>query len=268
MTRHSLASLVSPVFLRLVLAVTFFWAGLGKVVATSDYSGDDAATLKRWNITSSGSPTTPAPTNAPTPPTTPTTPTTPTDPPADGASAGEPAPAEPATDSIRAPRLYHIALMIERMARTSPPPPATIDSTPTPPTPELRRTIPAFAADGRTPVVLAWSAAICEIAAGVCCFIGLLTRLAALSLAGVMATAIWLTQIGPAYASGSAMFGFLPRHETFDTAAWQPLLWQVSLLGASLALLFAGPGLISLDRLFFHRPHSATRPATSAGTPA
>lgn len=259
MIRNSLASLVSPVFLRLVLAVTFFWAGLGKVVVMSDFSGDDAATLKRWNVVSSGPPTTPAPTNAP---------TTPTDSSTDRASAGEPAPAEPATDSIRAPRLYHIALMIERMARTSPPSPTAIDATTTPPTPELKRTVPAFAAGGRTPVVLAWSAAICEIAAGVCCFIGLLTRLAALSLAGVMATAIWLTQIGPAYASGSAMYGFLPRHETFDTAAWQPLLWQVSLLGASLALLFAGPGLISLDRLFFHRPHVAAKPAASAGTTA
>ncbi len=270
MNRNALACLVAPVFLRLVLGVTFLWAGLGKVIESTEFTGADAALLAKWNISSTTGPT--APSSKPDPdksaaPSSPAPAVTPepakdtsspaANPPINQASTPGSTPAVTDAAPIRAVNLYHIALMIYRHAN---PAPKTDGSVP-------MALVPAKAAEDRYPVILAWAATTTEIAAGVCVLIGFLTRLSAISLAGVMAVAIWLTQIGPAIASGSAKLGFLPVHDTFDVAAWQPLLWQFSLLGAALALLFAGAGMLSLDRLLFHRPVNVVRvaPAPAAG---
>lgn len=269
MNRNALASLVAPVFLRLVLGVTFLWAGLGKVIESTEFTGADAALLAKWNVSSTPGPTTPAskpdPDKSAAPASTtpgPAAPVTTPDPTKDGSSpattpattpATGPATTPAITDAapIRAVNLYHIALMIHRNANPAPKADGSVPLA----------IVPAKAAEDRYPVILAWAATTTEIAAGVCVLIGFLTRLSALSLAGVMAVAIWLTQIGPAIASGTAKLGFLPVHDTFDVAAWQPLLWQFSLLGAALALLFAGAGMLSLDRLLFHRPVNVVRVA-------
>ncbi len=99
------------------------------------------------------------------------------------------------------------------------------------------------------PVYLAWTASLTELIAGSLLLIGLLTRLGALGLTSVMLAAIWLTTIGPAVQSGHATLGFLPQHDPFDINAWTPVFFQFTLLMSALALFFAGPGMLSLDRL-------------------
>lgn len=241
----SLAVSVAPIFLRLVLGVTFVWAGAIKVFGEREYTGSAAAQLAEWGHAHSGSASkTPAVEKSP---------ASSTEPPVNPPSAGVPDAAPPAPTSevgtVQARRLFDIALMIKSMAT----PTVRADGT------TGMTLVPAKAADGQTPVMLAWGAAITELAGGVAILIGLFTRLCALAIAVVMGVAMWLTQIGPAVAGGGALLGFLPRHDAFDIAAWQPLLWQFSLLGAALALLFAGAGAISLDSLFVVRRGSAAR---------
>jgi putative oxidoreductase len=95
--------------------------------------------------------------------------------------------------------------------------------------------------------LLAWAVAITELAGGLCLLLGLLTRLAAFGIAGVMLGAMWLTQIGPAIQSGKTTLGFLPDYGAFDGMKWEPLMFQFALCAAALALAFLGPGRLSLD---------------------
>lgn len=103
------------------------------------------------------------------------------------------------------------------------------------------------------PRYAALAAGLAELIGGILIGIGLLTRLSAFSLANVMLVAMWLTVIGPAIQSGDTLLGVLPKHDVFDIDAWTTPLWQLSLLGAALALLFAGPGTLSMDRLLLGR---------------
>ncbi|MBC7771488.1 MAG: DoxX family membrane protein [Pyrinomonadaceae bacterium] len=112
---------------------------------------------------------------------------------------------------------------------------------------------PATLASGRTPIILAWCVAITEIGGGAMLLIGLLTRFWAFSLAGVMVGAIWLTVVGPALSSGDTLLGFLPNRPVFAIADWSPLLWQTSLLVCALALALGGPGLLAVDNALFGR---------------
>lgn len=89
-----------------------------------------------------------------------------------------------------------------------------------------------------------------ELVGGLLLLLGLATRLAAAGVLGVMLGAIWLTQLGPAIMSGTAVYGVLPPYPVFDPRAWMPLLWQVSLAGSALAVLLMGSGALSVDRLW------------------
>lgn len=122
---------------------------------------------------------------------------------------------------------------------------------------------------------LAWAAALIEFIGGWLMLLGLMTRIWALGLAGVMAGALWLTQLGPAMASGAAFLWVLPAWEMDDparwTSAWQPMFFQFTLMCTALAVTLLGAGWPSLDALLFgshrhdaiaasHRMRSGSRP--------
>jgi uncharacterized membrane protein YphA (DoxX/SURF4 family) len=107
---------------------------------------------------------------------------------------------------------------------------------------------PGFLGSGNWPRYFAVAVVVAELAGGILVAIGLLTRLAAFMLAGVMLGAIWLDQIGPAMQAGKTVLLLLPAHDPWDVAAWRPLLWQFSLLCSAAALMLLGAGAPSLDR--------------------
>ncbi|MBL9031949.1 MAG: DoxX family protein [Phycisphaerae bacterium] len=113
---------------------------------------------------------------------------------------------------------------------------------------------PAALGEGQWPVRLAWAVTLTEIGGGAFILLGLLTRLAALGIAGVMLGAAWLTQFGPAIQSGKTTLGFLPAHDTFDATNWATFWLQLSLLAMSLALALLGPGRLSVDHALFTPP--------------
>jgi uncharacterized membrane protein YphA (DoxX/SURF4 family) len=92
--------------------------------------------------------------------------------------------------------------------------------------------------------------ALTELAAGLCVLMGFFTRTGATLLAGVMIGALWLTQIGPAIQTGGTVLGIVPARTWWDPKEYAVLLWQVGTLAGALALAFAGPGALSLDRAF------------------
>ncbi len=261
---------LAPIPLRLVLALTFIWAGLGKIVAPMQVQGERAALLANMGYALPESAvSTPDRPDHPAPPAssngdaasdpsaepagdTPETPPQPgppglvqTGPEAGGSGTGAAVPAVTHTaadypEPIRVRRLYGIALLTYAAAHPSVP-----ESGDAPPPPIW----PEWAARGRWPIVIAWFASITEAVAGVFVLVGLLTRLSALAIAGVMLTAMWLTELGPAIQSAQTVLGFLPEHDPWDIAAWSTLLWQTALLGAAGGLFFAGPGALSLDRV-------------------
>ncbi|USO00028.1 MAG: DoxX family membrane protein [Phycisphaeraceae bacterium] len=259
---RSSAVYAAPVPLRLVLALTFIWAGLGKMVATFPVQGDQAALLANMGY-SFPKAAPPAPTAKPGDPAKPDgsdSPNAPADPDAKpDATPGDDAPppaavplVQPAPSGAQAAiahtaaefpepigvrRLYGIAIMTYQAAH----PAANAGSTPQPIWPD-------WAARDHWPITLAWAVAVAEVVAGVFVLVGLLTRLSSLVIAGIMATAMWLTGIGPAIQSGDTLLGFLPHHDLWDIGAWQTMLWQAALVGSAIALLFAGPGAFALDR--------------------
>lgn len=294
MRKRDKVSLTLPsLLLRLMLAATFIWAGLGKLRATETVEPEAAAVLANMGIIKpsvppSADPNAPAtrlpsgsapdeskPTDekpkdvAPAGPSTrddrpfggtlvlasfmqdaaPTTPpTTPgaSNPPASSTSTPPPN-VYTAKDFPAGATTLRVNSLAYLMYRSSHPAPAA-DGSPT------KATWPKQFGEGRVPLYLAWAVAIGEIACGGLVLIGLTTRLSALGLASIMLGAIWLTQIGPAFATGQTVLGFLPAYETFNNKQWTPLMWQFSLLIASLALFFAGPGLLAIDNAIFSRP--------------
>jgi uncharacterized membrane protein YphA (DoxX/SURF4 family) len=261
---------LAPLPLRLLLAATFIWAGLGKIVATMPVQGEQAALLANMGYAFP----TPAPApDQPTPDPTPESPAQPepAQPEPTPPTEAAPPPAEPASvpppldeharafdagprvltvqhtaiartaaefpDPIEVRRLYGLALLTYRAAHPTPNPDGTLP----------RPMWPDWAARDHWPITLAWAAAISELVAGVLVLVGLLTRISALAIAFIMASAMWLTEIGPAVQLGDAILGFLPRRDPWDVTAWRTILWQLALFGAALALAFAGPGAISID---------------------
>lgn len=255
------AQSVAPLFLRFALAVTFLWAGFGKVLPTMAVRGDRADTLAAMQVIDPPTPTTlPQSTSPLAGPT--------SSPPSDIAPPAPPA-------EVRVRRLYGLALLLHSAAF---PPPVTLPASATgsssvSPNPDnllagqpadaSAPTVttpmplwPAALASGRLPVYFAWAAALTEIIAGLFLLVGLLTRVSALSLAGTMLAAIWLTEIGPAIQSGNTVLSFIPAYGpfAFDAAnkfMFASLLWQTSLLCSALALTFTGPGALSFDRALF-----------------
>lgn len=280
--RERVAIHLSPLPLRVALAATFIWVGLGKIMAYESVSGVDAADLATMGILPAGGaaapalepprPQTPAPTGPPAT-TTPSSPQSPatqpsTTPAAPSTTPSAPPPALPKgkaswLDSTFAPearillasqsalpaqgstatvrRMYPgIALRVYRAAGNG-----------------LERAAsganqmaswPGALGSGNWPKYQAWAVSLIELIGGIFLLVGLATRFASILLVGVMLGAVWLTQIGPAIASGQTTLGFLPNHNAYDVQAWMPFFWQLALLGGCLSLLLAGPGSLSLDR--------------------
>lgn len=264
---------VAPIFLRLALGVIFMWAGLGKLLETDvEVTPENAVAFVEMDAIDAtrvadllppGYQPAP-PRRAPAPPTD----DEPAAPPADddgdqGAMApteatiihavliSQPDAADP--DADRAPpalelkRLYGIALMVYNAARP------TTDSAGQP----RMALLPEMLGKGEAPKWIAWVHAFTEIFAGGFLLMGFLTRLSALALSGVMLMAMWLTEIGPAMLSGRNYLGFIPRPESgspFDTFGYMHLAWLLAILAGALALVFLGPGMVSLDRLLFGGP--------------
>jgi len=268
---------VPPIFLRLALAITFFWAGAGKLLETASFQGEDAARLANMGVlpqVENATPTEIIPESLPEPSAsadpnafgepfafvrtqdTETVTDAATNVATEAGSAIESA-AEDTIDAIESTiettqtytaadfpepgnyrRVYGLALVVHKAAFPSPDAEGNV----------RQPFWPEWAGEGRWPVVLAWAAATTELLGALLLVIGFLTRFTGLALAGTMANAAWLTQIGPALQSGDTVLGFLPNYPTFDVAAWTPLLWQFALFCAGSALLFSGAGALSLDR--------------------
>lgn len=234
---------IAPIFLRLALGFTFLWAGLGKVMSKEGVAGDDAAWLARQGVEVTPSVSTPK----------------------EGAKDGEKRiviesefNAAQFPEPVPLRKVYTLAVRLHQAGK----------STNTEAGAKGMALWPKALAEGSAPIYAAWAAALTETLAGSFLVVGLLTRLSAFSLAMVMTTAMWLTQVGPAIQSGNARFGFLPAHETFDTAAWSALWWQVALLAGAWALVFAGSGAVAFDRVLFGRkpaePAPKPKPAGAA----
>lgn len=255
--RERLAMNVAPVPLRLILALTFIWAGSVKVFTTMEVQGEQAAILANLGVDLGVAQSTqpsvfspaalqegvPAIDRIPPPPT-----------------EEEPEPAAATQEEDRtAPRptarytardfpqpiavkkLYGLALLMHGAANPEP----FEDGSARP------RIWPDAIGSTSGSVIMAWLAAVSEVLLGFAVLIGFLTRLHALGLFGVMLTAAWLTEIGPAVQSGAGMLGFLPDRPLDDIQAWTRLFWQLSLGCVAASLFLLGPGATSIDRLLF-----------------
>lgn len=230
--RQSLAMTVAPLVIRLVLGMTFLWAGLGKLNAYDTVVGEDAALLA--NVGALGGP---KPTASP---------DAPAGPQPDATSTKLLNSAEDFKTPVPARRLHTEVTL--RLLKASRPVAPSGNASATP------RTIwPAWLSGSRA-AQLAWIVAVADLGAGICILLGLLTRLWALSLVGHLAVGVWLMVIGPAWASGEGVLGFLPRHDPWDLAYWMSPLWQLALLSMSVALACLGPGAVSLDRPLLGAP--------------
>lgn len=290
--RDHIALTLPSFLLRLTLAITFLWAGTGKIVGTSTSQADNAARLANLGVTfiqpapelpESSTPDEPA---APLPdteidtdldsePESETdiaTPPPPQTDPAESRSEADPE-TEPQAESnpvALLPIITPVAQTTSPAVGSDYPEPVTyknlykiallLDHSTSPGLTEdsqpITPTMPSWLGSGRMPVYAAWATAITEIAAGFFLLIGLFTRLSALSLMIVMLVAMWTTQIGPAaLQSSDAILGFIPNvDDPWSPAAYTKLLWQLALVIMSLSVLLLGPGPLSLDRIFF-RPN-------------
>lgn len=275
-TKNRMALGVSPLFLRVALAITFIWAGMGKLWGTMEVDGEMAAVLANMGVIKPKTPATgtttdggvkpPAP-DKPLPPPTGETKPAPSDGSVDagveprvvlaafqdtGAPVGSTPGASPTLaqagqytaadfpDKVSVKPLYLMAASLHMLAHPK--------ATPEKPAPMA--IWPPALAEGRMPVIIAWLVTIAELGGGILVALGLCTRLAALSLAGVMVGAMWLTQIGPAIAKGDAILGFLPNHARYGME-WQDLLLQFVLFATAMALFFSGPGFMAADHALF-----------------
>lgn len=258
---------LAPLLLRLVLGAVFIWAGSSKLFVTDVYPPEQAATLASLGILSLDDAVGAEPEPVPDPePQTPMergldeleNPTEPAgtatsaaltrspaiilaqneDGPVEGAvSPGMAYSADDFPDGAEARRLYSLALLLHARANPGP------DGTPLWPDVLASNTVLKY---------MPWVAAVVEFVCGIFVIFGLLTRLSALGLAGVMATALLLTTIGPAAVSGDGFLGFLPDPQFRDpgawVAAWQTMFFQLTTGVIALALVFTGAGWLSFDQ--------------------
>ncbi|MDX2131869.1 MAG: DoxX family membrane protein [Planctomycetota bacterium] len=271
----SRSQMLAPLLLRLALGVTFVWAGMGKLFAEMDVQGERAAMLANWgSLEKAPAKTPPAPEGDAIPgearpegrpdaqPDERPVPRDPLPPATQGrvrpAYFADTYDASDFPEPVRTRRVNGLALLVHAAAF----PQAREDgSTP-------MALWPGFAAQGRMPVYVAWGVALTELAGGGMLLIGLLTRLAALGIAGSMLGAMWLTEIGPAIQKGQTVLGFLPDRPGLYTPAMSPdgyvsLLWQAALLAMALAIVLLGPGMLALDHAMRSSPvrPPAPRPA-------
>ncbi|MFG0306422.1 MAG: DoxX family protein [Phycisphaerales bacterium JB040] len=292
--RFALAA--APLILRLLLAVTFLWAGLGKILTDTTLSPTQAATLAEMGIAVSANPPEPPATNpddqqprfvVPDPETGADT--------QDGEH--DATPDEPDENDTRAvpEEIEDARSSVEEIALRTvsfgpPTTPTTQGAAPHTARPmnfpeggtvksvhrlslllhhagnpglddesnPIRPIWPETLSKGAWPPTLAWAAAVSEVLFALTLLVGLLTRLSAFAIACVMGNAMWLTVIGPAIQSGDTLLGFLPNHDVFDAAAWKTFAWQLSLFASALALVCTGSGAVGFDRLMF-RPGTASQ---------
>lgn len=295
--RDRLSLALPPLLLRLALAATFLWAGSGKLFRTAEFSPEQAAVLANAGVSVPGAlagpgptDTDPGPTPAPTPAPTPDSPDDnaepgdqtpadadpPVDPPAADPPSADPGPDQPLPDPaeegggtamgagvfmlaqnaqgarvytaedfdgpVEKRGLYNIFFVLHSASQ---------------PQDGGRSLVPAALSSDAWKVRLAWASAITEFLGGLFVLVGLLTRLSALGLAGVMVGAIWLTSIGPVAFGGANTaslwgLGFLPPLAEFR--AWQTFMFQFTTLMAALALVLGRPGILALDQLIFGSP--------------
>lgn len=208
---------IAPLLLRLALGVIFINAGLGKFLSSVPLGGDFAQTAREMGI----KPVAP--------------------------KSGEGDRDEGAlTEPMPVRGVYALAVSLHLAGNPKP------DA-------EGKRPMRLWpkALSGQTMAkVQGFAVSIVELLAGVFLIVGLLTRLSSLGLVVVMLGAVWLTQTGPAIRDGTAVFGFLPGHEAFS-AAWQTPMLQLACLAMAAAVMFSGPGLISVDTAIFKRRRRA-----------
>lgn len=274
--RQRTALSVPPLLLRLVLAIIFIWAGYAKIFGFMDVTPENRAALVAAGVLGQpGAETPDTPLDEPM--------SDPIDEPIDqpideSDPIDEPAPdpiQEPAGDPIDEPiedpglssiqrpmvtlvaqtepqrvrQLNNLAVLLHKSAN----PPATLADDESG-TLEAQRPMalwPAAIGTPPWPQRIAWAAALTELVAGLLLLIGLFTRLGGLSIAVVMGSALWLTEIGPAIQSGDTWLWVLPMYDPMNLSTYTRPLYQLSLLVIGLALLFSGPGMLSLDRWIF-----------------
>ena len=276
--RDSLAVNVCPIVLRLVLGVTFLWAGYGKVFTVAPFTPEQIAFLDLMDDgddddgTSAEPPIEaiePGATDADEDAQQPETPTpeaplpepdqTDTEGDADGgsivlvpavltgASAFRVIPAQDAVEddddstfvATERRKVNFLAMMIKGAAT---------------PDEHGAALLPEYFGQGKWPIRLAWMAGLTELLGGTFMVLGFLTRISALGLGFTMLTALWMTSIGPVIVfDAPSSFFFLPALNDFAVGAWQTWLWQFALLGISTSLLLAGPGALSADRFLLSR---------------
>lgn len=247
---------IAPFILRITIGIVFIWAGLGKVLATIDVKGADAARLANMGVYIDKTKTT-----TPASPTTPNTPT-PADPAKPQASrmggfvlVSSPAPGQQYTaenfpDPVPVMRVYSLALQLDTLANA----PDPVDAKGNP----SIRLWPKALGQGIWPLAGAWACTIAEIGAGTFLIVGLLIRLCSFTLLFNMLVAMWLTVVGPAIQSGNTRWGFLPNNDLWGD--WSMFMIQFLCIGGLAALLFSGAGGLSLDRAVFGGP-TGSRPA-------
>lgn len=270
--RTALACNFSPLFLRIALAVTFIWAGASKVFYVDEFSGAAAAKLANAGVQAAIDAAGPAQAPEILP--------VPLPPPAGDGEAGE---ADEEVSDAKAvgpfgaivPVRYQDAAAAGASAPTTT---YTAEQFSEGRSVKLRRLNglilamhsakergqwPDFLATPAAYGAMAWAAALTELFAGVFLLVGFLSRLAGLGVAGVMAGAMWMTQIGPNVGADGALLGFLPNMRLDEaaawTSAWKDLLWQFTLFMVGLAIFFSGPGRLSIDGLLFPADKSSSR---------
>ena len=290
--RDQVALTLPALILRLTLCLIFVWAGLGKILGETTVTGADAARLHNMGIALSNpaplptppqdpAPTRPLPETQPeTPPQTQPEPLPPTDliipdetdpanPPASPMALGLPGPrwipvqntrpvltAADFPTEHRVQRVHGITLLLSRAADPG------LDSQSRP----IPRTMPEWVGADRWPVYLAWAAAVTELLAAFMLLLGVLTRLGALFVIGIMLQAMWLTQIGPAVVGRvDSLIGFLPKAaDPWSPASYQTLLFQLCCLAMAKAVFLLGSGPIGFDRALFRPAERLERAAPNA----
>lgn len=283
--RDSAGLAIAPLFLRLVLAVVFIWAGLGKFVHTFPVQGEDAAILANYGVI----PNPQAPSRAA--------------PPMDSDGGADPIEAEESGEldaedvpqngdgpqalggpaggsgSVRLVSRQSSGSSARVLATAADFPEAVevrgyaglvlalhgaihpgLDPEDSSPRMRLWPDFDPGTEYDHWPRYAALAAALTELIGGILILVGLLTRFSAFGIANVMLVAMWLTQFGPAIQSGNTQLGFLPDYPLFGTEDWLKLLYQFSLFGVAMALVFAGPGTLSMDRLLLGGTRKAAPP--------
>lgn len=255
---------VTPLLLRVVLAVTFLYAGMGKFWGPIELTPEQVASL---DAIQADAPSPPASEEPARPPAEDNPPDgeTPAPPPAGSGTTtmnphsefltGEQA-AQPLLMRVqdgmtatieRVPSTYHVVDLLTII----------IDAQATPDD-SGRALLPSFMGHGKWPRWIAIAVGVIELVGGVMMVIGLFTRLWALGLAGVMIGALWMTSIGPVVIMNEpgwpSFMPFLPAVQDFSQSAWQTWLWQFALLCVALSVACLGAGRPSLDHFLFAPP--------------